>query len=293
MMKEMRAIMSTTHVDLHGDRFMLAALESAVDLFKRSYLPVGVEHDPRIPPLGRVVRASIHELADGEYALEGEMEIFEPGRDVFPAPSEGRSIPIHLYPPGVLQVASDRGLRAAEDQEIIREISALLGTEPEEEFKKSVDPITILMLGGAFVLGGIANAFLKRLGDDAYEQLKRKLTLLFHRQRPAAETLLRLNLIVRCGDEDVEVDLLASGPDRRALDVMLGSGLKSLDELLPSLSPIDHGIKRLVFEYKEGGLRLQFGVRRDAVPVFPARENEEGMKSGLPLQQPPSSPEAQ
>jgi hypothetical protein len=292
MMKHMQGIMSTTHVDLHGDRIALSALESGVELIKHSYLPIWVEHDPRIPPIGRVARASIRELAEGEYALEGEIEIFEPG-DVFPAISGERSIPIHHYPPEVLQLASDYGLRATEDQEIIAEVSALLGTAPEEEFKKSLDPLTILTLGGAFVLGGIASAFLKRLGEDAYEQLKQKLAALFRRKRAAGETLLRLNFIVRCEGEDVEVDVIASAPDRPALDALLGPELRRLDELIPILSPTHDGIKRLVFEYQDGAIRLQFGVRRDAVPVYPARAHGPAVTSNRPLQPPAAAREVQ
>jgi hypothetical protein len=39
-------------------------------------IPINIEHDPTMPPVGRVVGARLRELPDGELLLEGEEELF-------------------------------------------------------------------------------------------------------------------------------------------------------------------------------------------------------------------------
>lgn len=58
-MKYHKAITLTTHVDRHGDHFTREALVSMVDQIDKHYIPVNIEHDPRIPPQGRVVGAEV------------------------------------------------------------------------------------------------------------------------------------------------------------------------------------------------------------------------------------------
>lgn len=56
-------IMTTTHVDLHGDRMSLSVLESLASQIKERYLPININHDIRIPPVGRVVDAEVVKTA--------------------------------------------------------------------------------------------------------------------------------------------------------------------------------------------------------------------------------------
>ena len=57
--------MATTHVDRHGERLTRSALESLVRQLRANYIPIGFEHDPRFPPLGRMIDATVVELPDG------------------------------------------------------------------------------------------------------------------------------------------------------------------------------------------------------------------------------------
>ncbi len=78
-MKKVSAILATTHVDRHNEAFAVSALEGMVESLNRSYLPVGVEHDPRVPPIGRVISAEVRKRDDGEFEVAAEIEMFEPG----------------------------------------------------------------------------------------------------------------------------------------------------------------------------------------------------------------------
>jgi hypothetical protein len=269
-MKKMSGILTTTHVDRHGDQMMVSALESALSHIDRTFVPVGVEHDPRIPPQGRLVRASIRQLDDGEYALEGEFELFEPG-DPLPFDAESaRELPIRRFPESKLVIEYDRQLRSSADQQDIAEIGRVFGIRPEEEIKKSVDPLAVLTIGGAFILGGIASGFLSRLGEDGYDILKARLRSLFRRRDEVPEeSLLRFVFVVRDGDREVEVELIVSRPDDETLERLLDRELAVIDSMMPALLSSDDTIKRFVFEHSDGRSTLKFAVRRDAVPMFP------------------------
>ena len=78
-MKRFEAILSSTQVDLHGERMTKGALESAAAALRSHYVQMGVEHDPRHPPIGRFTEAWIEELPDGQAILKGAGELFEPG----------------------------------------------------------------------------------------------------------------------------------------------------------------------------------------------------------------------
>ena len=138
-MRMITARFATTHVDRHGDRMLLSALESLVESTSHQYLPVIYNHDPRTPPILRISGARIVSLGGGEYAVDGEIELFEPG-DRFEQSLGPRSIPVRTYPAGKLQLGFDRNYRNKADQKIIDDISAILNTHPRYEEKR---PLTL------------------------------------------------------------------------------------------------------------------------------------------------------
>src|SRR6266571_15652 len=78
-MKIATARFASTHVDKQGEALALEALHDMVQQINSCYLPMGLEHDPRVPPIGRVSSAQVVRLEDGEWAVDGDVEIFEEG----------------------------------------------------------------------------------------------------------------------------------------------------------------------------------------------------------------------
>jgi len=69
-----RAIFATTHVDSHGDQLTKEALEDMVTQSRSKHIRVTPEHDPRTPPIGRVVHSKHVELDDGDHGAESTLE---------------------------------------------------------------------------------------------------------------------------------------------------------------------------------------------------------------------------
>ena len=76
-MRRYTGVISTTRVDAHGDFIQKDELERIAAQMARKYTLMNYGHDPRYPPLGRIVSTRLVKQEDGEYALEGTFEIWE------------------------------------------------------------------------------------------------------------------------------------------------------------------------------------------------------------------------
>ncbi|HST20475.1 MAG TPA: hypothetical protein VLR90_05130 [Blastocatellia bacterium] len=267
-MKKQKAILTTTHVDRHFQKMSLSALESVVDLIGRYHIPFIVEHDPRIPPIGRIAEAHIKQLEDGEYGVEATIEMYELGEDI-PMIDDSREIPLHDHRADKLEVMYDRNFQTLDDQLLIRDVASLFGTEPKEEVKKAFDPLTVLTIGGAFLLGGIAKGFLSKLGGDSYDLLKDRLKKLMGRKKPGEkEKLLSFQFIIQYEDYTIETEMILTNPTDDDIERVLANGMQELDRVLPRYCNPASGIKKAVFEYSDGVAKFKYGIRKDAAPLI-------------------------
>ena len=270
-MRKIRTVMVTTHVDRYNDRFTHEALESMREQIRSSYLPFILNHDPRCPPLGRIIDAEIVTLADGEHALEAEVDLFEAGP--LPPLVGDRSIPLRALPSDSLVLTIDRTFSRPEFESAVAEISFLFGGSPQFEGKKALDPTAVLIISaGALALGKFASSFFSRLGANAADALSARLKEIFAHRHTDEVRLLRFELEFEHMGQRSRADVILSGPTEEEIERFLQEGLRQLDQLLPNYLGEIEGLVRYVFEYSNGDLTLQFAVRRDAVPVFPRRE---------------------
>jgi hypothetical protein len=258
----------TTHTNPFGEKVDLSALESTLAQIERAFIPLDVEHDPRVPPHGRIVSGRIRAMEDGEHALEIEAELFEPGEEL-PAATSDREMPL-LEPGGSVEILYDRPLAVGEDLAEIQAIAETAAVEAKEEVKWSADPVAVITIAGAFALGAIATGFLSKLGEDGYAACKAGLKRLFERRNAAQhETLLRLLVVIRVDGHPFEIEAIATRPSGPDVDTMLGAALVYLDAVAPLLVRTHPDLRRVVFTLADGRLSLTFGVRKDAVPMVP------------------------
>lgn len=270
-MKHLKGILATSHVDLHDEIMPLQTLETMAKQINTHYIPMGIEHDPRIPPQGRLITAQVVKLEDGEYGVEGLGEIFEPG-DSYELKDAGREIPIHKNrSKNKIEIGFDRNYRSQEDQEIIKEISKLFGSEPQEELKKALDPISIITISCAFLLGGLANGFLGKMGSDAFDAFKGKLKKLLKKKEEEKdhERLLDFRFLIEINGCTGEVETILTNPTDDDIDEFFEDGLKQLDSVVLEYFDPNIGLRKITLEYSNRRINLLFGIRKDAVPMFP------------------------
>lgn len=265
-MKRFESILASNQLDRHGDILARGALESAAELFKRNYLSMNVEHDPRIAPVGRFTDAWIEDRSDGVSVLRGIGELFE----------EGDELPTHIdktiversYEPGHLQVVFDRSYESEPDITEIRDIASRFGTTPRFEAKKAFEPLSILTIAGSFALGAIAAGFFKEIGSDSYKWLKNKLaTLIVNQRAKSKEQLLVFAFTVTHAGRSVLVQTILPNPNEEDIDRFLKDAVYDLDRIpAKHFAPKNH-LSRLVYFYENGTLTFKYAVRADGFPL--------------------------
>lgn len=273
--KKAEITMLTTHVDLHGDRFAPEALEGYAARVNASYLPLMVEHDLRIPPIGRIAAATVVELEDGERAVRVTVEIFE-GTDTEEMLSgDGREIPISRPGYEALGIEYDRSYQTKEGEEFLAGLRALspdVKTVPI--VKKALEPIsTLTIAAGAFALGGIAAGFSGKIGEDLYLRLKAALVKRF--KRADKPRLLDFRFTVMRGEQTIEIHLLLENPSGEEIEALLSSGFGEIDVFLNRINFAEYPIAKLFLRYDSRGLTLRYAVRRNCVPLLPLDEPPE------------------
>lgn len=265
-MKQIEATLSSTQLDAHRHMMTREALESAAEVFKTHSIQMGYEHDPRHAPLGRFVEAWVEDLPSGISVLKARGELFEPD-DALPE-EIGKPIVEKHHSGGPLRLALDMSYQGREFDDDITSLSAVLGSKPQLELKKAVEPLSILILSGTFVLGAIASGFIGSIGSDAYGLLKTKLKAMLAKQRNRTkEQLLVFEFTISHQGNRVAVHTIVTNPDDTAIDGMLGNAVYELDKIHPDLFSERHHLGRLVYMYEQGKLSFLYGVREDGYPV--------------------------
>lgn len=255
----------TTHVDAHDERFALSALEDGRRSTREYYVPVWFEHDPRLPPIGRIIDAEIVEMDDGEYALEATYELFDSDG---PVPyKRDRRMQTKDLSKGEFFLSFDQNMTTEQDQGSIKTIADAFGVEPQFEGKKALDPISVLTIGGAFVAGGIASGFLKSLGADLYAVVKEKVKEIMSRRKDGEQDkLFKFHSTILINGRSVDVDVIMTNPSPADIDSFFDSGINELDHLISHYLN-DPSVARIVLDYQSRSLQIKFGVREDCAPL--------------------------
>lgn len=268
-MKVVESILATTHIDRHNDRLALSALEGMVEQIEQEYLPLVSEHDPRNPPHGRILSAWIEQLDDGEYALKCKTQLFEPG-DEIQLSDENREIPIMDASPDNLDFVYDRSYVDEDDQILLSEIAAITNGAKKELGKKGLDPLSVLIIAGSFVIGNFATGFLQKMGADAWDKFKPVVKKLAQRKRAKnLEHVFQFQFVTHSEGKAISIEVNLTNPTDKDIDLFLQTGIQELDKVaVRNLGEKSH-IRKLVYEYSGGKLKLSFSVRKDAVPLLP------------------------
>jgi hypothetical protein len=268
------AILATTHVDRHNEAIALSALEDMVRLVRSAYLPMWNNHDPRLPPLGRVVAAEVRELADGEHAVEAEIELFEEGDEV-PIEPNGRRAVVAVQDSDRPTIGWDRAFAGSEDQAVVHEICTILGAEPQEQGKKALEPIAVLTIALTVAASNIAGGFLQKLGADAWDAAKSKLKSLFARRRAAPAQLLCVAVTVELMGELRLVEVILSEPVESDIDSLSAEVIERAIELARAATIRNPHLLRFVFSYSHAdGLVVAFAVASNGVPLTFLPDNQ-------------------
>ncbi|WP_419861465.1 hypothetical protein [Candidatus Palauibacter sp.] len=261
-MRLARGITATTHVDRHRDKLTLGALEDMVRQIEDHYIPVLNQHDPRLPPLGRIASAEVVPMDDGEYALVVTQELFEPG-DVPPPVDKRRSVRLRELPSDI-NIAVDQSFRHEADQEILATLEKS-GVTVTQGVKKALEPISVLIIGAGLL---VARGFLNRIGDELGGTVCEAVRGLLNRRRGADATfLLVMELRLRDNPQPLSLKVILDSPSDDEVVEFLRDGVKLVQELIPTVLTYADDFCEVTLHYKNQQLRSGHGIRRDGFPI--------------------------
>lgn len=267
VMRKLEGTMLTTHVDMDGERLAVEGLESFAATINGYYLPFTVEHDIRNAPIGRVTSAAIVGLEDGEFAVKGTFEVFEQGDTMSSLRGDGRKIRIVCDDIPTFNVEYDRSYETTEGRELLAALSRL---SPESgaivQVKKSVAPISTLIIATTIVSTAIATGFFGKLGEDLYAGLKNILKAHFGSCKDSKERLLDFEFTTTRHGEPIDIHVLLTNPTPEEIEALFSCRFGDLDSYLSRCEGLDSAA-RFVFEYKNGRLESLYVLRGDCVPL--------------------------
>lgn len=272
-----KAVIATTHLDRHGDKLTVSALRSMAQQAKEAFIPVRDEHDPRNPPIGRVINATVKRTPDGEFALVCDVEYFDQSGDT-PPTSDKRKLRLRKYSEDNLQVSWDRSYRFDDDQKLLRELATTAKTPMTlmEYGKKALDPVSILQITGAFVLGGIATGLLNKVGSDSWDSFKRLLEKIVRKKvQQESEAILAFSFSIEHAGRLYNVSLLVTNPQKVDIEAILELHLPKLDSLVKACIDSNDEVREIVLEYRGRDIRIKYAVTESGEPVFPGPRKTE------------------
>jgi len=201
-MKLVDSVIATTQVDRHGDRLTKGALEDLVTQIRSAYIPMMLNHDPRLPPFGRTVDAKVRPLPGGEFELVAVSEVCEPGDNLGELTGD-REIRLPCFEKGKLTIVRDRSYENQDDERAFGELEILRDAHVETREKKAVEPLSVLLLAVSGAVAAYMTGLLSKAGSDTWDYVKPRLAQLLARRSDRKDVYLsflsyRLSAIPGC-----------------------------------------------------------------------------------------------
>ena len=221
---------ATTHVVPDHRAMALEDLKRHLDTIDHVIIPVYSVHDPRQPPIGRVVSGAIVGLEDGEYALDVNVELFDP--DFIPSPGAAmdKRVAIVNRAQGRFGIWCDISTVTPEKTVILQEISEILETPVTSGNGAGIlqDDLPILVIGiGMLPFGYIADTFSRRLGREQIHMLTENLTRLYTSPgEDPADSLLIFDLDVTDRQQrSLLIEVIMTNPCVKDIKTLFSGGI--------------------------------------------------------------------
>ena len=265
---------ATTHTISDAQDVTLEDLKQHLDTIDQVIIPVYSVHDPRLPPIGRVVSGVIVGLEDGEYALDVDVELFDPDFIPKSGTSEDKRAAVVNRPPGKFWISSNMISTTPERSGNLREIGNILGTRVSYRSSTGMFteelPITIIGIG-RLPFGYIAHTISRRLGFEKVHQLKDKIIPLFMTPgENLPDSLLIFDLdVIDKQERSLLIEVIMTNPEENDIESFFSGGFGELDRILPPYYLSRLHPEKIVMNYSEGRFRVLFAIQKQGIPMIP------------------------
>lgn len=263
-------IASTGTSEFGNNVYTLSDLENLKALHERYIFPIGIQHDPRIVPQGRIISAEIRSLEGKEHFLQGEVEWFDVSLEALTDTGE-KEIRIRTFAePTVLY---DSHFKDAESQEIIYELSRLLKGRAEEERKSENPFLSVLTIAASYPFGKIFKGFHDSFEKNGFKNFKAILDHLIIRKTKAEERIISFISSMAFGNQIIHAEILLTNPNPKTIDRFFGKDLKRFDPIIQKQFLPGKGIRKMVYSYKDKEFNFLYALRKDGIPLEARKKN--------------------
>ncbi|OGX80036.1 hypothetical protein A6395_03685 [Exiguobacterium sp. SH31] len=196
-------MMASTHLDRHNQRMTKESLEGAANqMNESSALGMTIEHDLTLPFFGKITKAYIEQLPDGEYGLFGESILFDRENSQEITLPTGQKVIIDTWPnekpflikkdqiPSSIQVSFDlNNFNSNEDLKIFQdEVPEEVSFDSKIIVRKSFipDPQLIINLSESAIQLLIAQKLLTTVGKKITDDINNDIANLYSTLRTVA-----------------------------------------------------------------------------------------------------------
>lgn len=265
---------ATTHVIPDHPVVTFDDLKRHLDMIDHVIVPVYSVPDPRQPPVGRVVSGNIVKLGDGEYALDVDVELFDP--EFLPdyrAPVN-KKVALPDRPQGTSGIWCDMISMDPETTGLLLEISEILGTRIFSRSGAGISPeeFFVVIIGvGDISFGYIADSFSRWLDGKKVRRVTEKFTRIY--QDPAnkrSDSLLIFDLDVTDRQQRVLlIEVILTNPSGDDIESIFFGGFRELDRILPPFYLSRLRPKKIVLHYIDGRFRVLYAIEEHGIPMIP------------------------
>lgn len=267
-MEYAKAVIANTIKNKRGEVISKEALEMMVSQVKKNYMPINIEHDPRIPIQGRIADAYLQEMDGGGYEVIAELELFDETDTLESVGNRSKKIITRPVSADEIIINYDRNFDNPVDSENINNIIEKIGARGILSVKNSVDPISVLEVVSLVAFGAIAKGFLSKIGGDSWEYVRDQIKVVFSRKKDGEkEKILSLSFRVVRNEIEFDVEVLATNPTKDEIDLLFSEGLEELDRMVPIFYEDHISLHKMVFEYKKGEMKIKYAVNKDCFPL--------------------------
>ncbi len=267
---------STTHVIPDHPVITYDDLKRHLDMIDHVIVPVYSVPDPRQPPVGRVVSGDIIKLGDGEYALDINVELFDPEFIPNYGPPADKRVALLDRPHGKYGIWCDLISPDSETTGLLNEISEILKTRiysRDRTGSTRISPEFFMVIIGIEELpfGYIADSFSRRLGRKKIRQLAGKLTRIYKipgNNRPDSLLIFDLDVTDR-QQRSLLIEVILTNPSEDDIVSLFFGGLGELDRILPPFYLRRLQPKKIVIQYNNGGFRVLYAIEEHGIPMIP------------------------
>ncbi len=264
-------LVSTTHLDTQGEIVTEEALTSIYINSKDDIIPIIMNHDPRHPPVGRVINLEIVDLEDGHKGLNAEIDYFD-GPDAL-STIVNKEVKLPYQEPGTIILSTDITFRDDESKQILAELSKLSDIKVGYMAKKASEPLSYLTISFAFIAGMAANAFLKgyftKAGEDAWKKTKEYFKKLSkHPKGEERFIVIECNLCSESESTEMQLRIIVNKPFEE-IEKFLEEDIQKVDKIIAGVLKDKDKIAYVVYIYENGLFSFSHAISRQGLAMLP------------------------